>query len=77
MAISEYRVIESADRTFTVEAWYGSGTLIFERRGFRTREEAEAWITPVAAKEAHPITTTKPTRQPSWFIDVEAEEPAV
>jgi hypothetical protein len=74
MATSEYRVIESADGTFTVEAWDGSGMLLFERVGFRTREEAEAWITPVPAKESHPITTTKRTRGPAWFIDVETEE---
>jgi hypothetical protein len=53
MATSEYRVMESADGTFTVEAWHGSDMLLFERAGFRTRAEAEAWVTPAPAKAPH------------------------
>jgi hypothetical protein len=53
MTISEYRVIESA-RTFTVEAWHGSGALMFERLGFPTREEAEARITRRQSQPVNP-----------------------
>ncbi len=73
LAGSPYRVIESADGTFMVEVWHHSGTLIFKRVGFRTREEAQAWITPVENRDPHPVTTRR-TRRPAWFIDVETEE---
>jgi len=75
MAPSEYRVIESADGTFIVEVWHaGSGMLIFTKVGFCTREEALAWITPVPTRDPNPITTTKRTPRPPWFIDVETDD---
>jgi hypothetical protein len=75
MASSKYRVIESADGTFTVELWENSKppNLLFKRDGFRTREEAQAWSTPAAIIDPHPITTTQPGR-PAWFIDVRTED---
>jgi|SwirhisoilCB2_FD_contig_51_14716134_length_280_multi_1_in_0_out_0_1 hypothetical protein len=75
MASSEYRVIESADGTFTVELWETGrqAKLLFRRDGFGTREEAQAWSTPANIIEPHPITTTQPGR-PAWFIDVGTED---
>ena len=53
----EYRVTEAADGTFPVELWSSEGgreQLIYNARGFRTRELAEAWIVPVQVRSNDP-----------------------
>ena len=59
MATSEYRVIELADGTFAVEAWHGSGMLLFERLGFRLLARRPKPGSRLLRQEAHPITSTK------------------
>ena len=80
MATSEYRVIESADGTFTVELWEITkrGNLLFKQGGFQTRQEAQAWFTPVDIIEPPWFARTAPrTRQrkyPVVVIDNTAED---
>jgi hypothetical protein len=74
MASSEYRVIESADGTFTVELREITkrGNLLFKKDGFQTRQEAEAWCTPVEMDPPWIVRTTTRT-PPVLVIDNTAE----
>ena len=76
MATSEYRVIESADGTFAVELWETTkrGNLLFRKYGFRTRQQADAWITPGPIIDPSPITgPDMGKRRPMWFMNVETD----
>jgi hypothetical protein len=75
MATSEYRVIESADGTFTVELRETTkrGNLLFKKDGFQTRQEAEAWYTPVEMDPPWIARTTTGTQHPVLVIDNTAE----
>ena len=76
MATSEYRVIEFADGTFVVELWETTkrGNLLFRKYGFRTRQQADAWITPGSIIDPSPITgPDMEKRRPMWFMNFETD----
>jgi hypothetical protein len=83
LATSEYHVIESADGTFTVELREITkrGDLLFKKDGFQTRQDAQAWFTPVEifeppwiARTATAATRTQRRKYPVVVIDNTTED---